>query len=471
MRRFATLTSILCTSLALPTLRQSMAELLYFVKGGQVQAPAVVKDGVVRIETSAGDFEFPTNDFRRIVPGFSAEREWPSRRATALEGPARAMRDAARWALENGLTTEACSMIRSAFEAEPNDSTNARMVALLDRIDAPTRDPDLSLLRQNIDVPLDAASGRHFTMLHERAAQSVVRARLELMDHVFITYYVVMAWQGIELPVPSERLVSVYFDDRAEYQRFLRTQSAGAFHSTLGYYHPTLRATVAFDVRTSGTLEGERESLARSHADRWDPADPRNREHRRRRLLFELESRALDHGTAAHETIHQLVVASGFAPRTGQFPLWLHEGFAAQFEVVRGGRWAGVGRVHDLRLADWKAAKGERDLVVLVRDTGFGRGYRRDLYAQCWALVFFLRETRPRSFAAYLDLLRAPEPSATPSDPDRALALFRKEFGDDLTALQQEWIRFVDGLRTPLGENMLDSDSTSSAPSSLPGRN
>ena len=38
--------------------------------------------------------------------------------------------------------------------------------------------------------------------------------------------------------------------------------------------------------------------------------------------------------------------------RFDDFPLWLHEGFAAPFEVVRGGRWAGFGHAHDL-LCPW----------------------------------------------------------------------------------------------------------------------
>ena len=74
---------------------------------------------------------------------------------------------------------------------------------------------------------------------------------------------------------------------------------------------------------------------ARSQAERL------RRDALRQQLLLDLDRRAIDWGTAAHETIHQLVVASGLSPRHGQFPLWLHEGFAAQFEVVRGGAGPG----------------------------------------------------------------------------------------------------------------------------------
>ena len=141
--------------------------------------------------------------------------------------------------------------------------------------------------------------------------------------------------------------------------------------------------------------------------------DRLGRDARRQRLLLDLDRRAIDDGITAHETVHQLVTASGLAPRHDDFPLWLHEGFAADFEVVRGGRWAGIGRAHDIRLPDWRAIDPAPRLAPLLRDVGFGRGYRRDLYAQAWALVYFLRKQHPREFVTFLDLLRTPDDEAS----------------------------------------------------------
>ena len=82
--------------------------------------------------------------------------------------------------------------------------------------------------------------------------------------------------------------------------------------------------------------------------------DRLEREAAYRTAILDLDWRAIDLGTAAHEMIHQLAADSGLLPRHDAFPYWLHEGFAAQFEVIRGGRWAGIGRAHDLRLIDWR---------------------------------------------------------------------------------------------------------------------
>ena len=49
----------------------------------------------------------------------------------------------------------------------------------------------------------------------------------------------------------------------------------------------------------------------------------------------------INEGTAAHEIIHLLAANSGLLPRHDAFPIWLQEGLAMQFEVIRGGRWAG----------------------------------------------------------------------------------------------------------------------------------
>jgi hypothetical protein len=177
-------------------------------------------------------------------------------------------------------------------------------------------------------------------------------------------------------------------------------------------------------------------------------------------LLLDLDRRAIDLGTAAHEMIHQLVVDSGLIAQHDAFPIWLHEGLAAQFEVIRGGRWAGISRAHDLRLPDWRRLQTPLHLERLVRGAGFGRGYQRDLYAQAWALVYFLRTQHPREFLTFIDLLRNPaagpssassDGAATPVVPEsRVFNAFTRSFGPDLEHVEEEWHAFMKTVQTPL---------------------
>ena len=158
-------------------------------------------------------------------------------------------------------------------------------------------------------------------------------------------------------------------------------------------------------------------------------------------LLLELDWRAIDLGTAAHEMIHQLASDSGLVSRHDAFPHWLHEGLAAQFEVIRGGRWAGISRAHDLRLPDFRRLQSPPRLERLVRDAGFGRGYQRDLYAQAWALVYYLRTQHPREFLTFVDLLRGPSSNGPAAPAGRWVTAFSMPFSAPSGPISTAWSR------------------------------
>ena len=188
-------------------------------------------------------------------------------------------------------------------------------------------------------------------------------------------------------------------------------------------------------------------------------------------MLLDLDRRSIDLGTAAHEMIHQLAVESGLVPRHDAFPHWLHEGLAAQFEVIRGGRWSGISRAHDLRLPDWRKIQDPIALERLVRDAGFGRGYQRDPYAQAWALVYYLRTRHSREFLTFLDLLRGPDIGGDADSPplsrgDRVFRAFQRAFGSDVDALERDWRAFMATVKTPLEQNRPADEKTPTAASS-----
>ena len=179
--------------------------------------------------------------------------------------------------------------------------------------------------------------------------------------------------------------------------------------------------------------------------------DRLEREVRREELLLDLERRAINEGTAAHEIVHLLAANSGLLPRNDAFPVWLQEGLAMQFEVIRGGRWAGISRANDPRLLDWRRIQPAPSLEPVVRDLGYGRGYRRDLYAQAWSLVYYLRLEHGPQFLTFLDLLRGPDASLADLLPsDRSLTAFRRAFGSDLETLDRDWHQYMATVQTPL---------------------
>jgi hypothetical protein len=473
--------SVLVALASLP--RSSKAELLYFKNGGQIQAPATFDGNLVTIELPEGSSEFLRDDFRKLVPGFVPEREWEGRLRQSRTGGFSARYDALWWALENGLTSQAVAQVQELHTLDPRHGPTARMAAATSRLERPCSDPDAKEFRKALGVPTSVARGPHILLFHQQTEAEAAQ-RVALLEQVMISYYLVFAAQGIELKVPERRLVFGWFASQTDYLAFLHAQDADAFATTRGYFHPTWNAVVAYDSRSSDrqrtgheSSQARREELKefRATVDRLPPgaklrvtltgdtgrvlgrasaialADQLDREVRREDLLLDLERSAFDDGTATHELIHLLVANSGLVPSYNAFPVWLQEGLATQFELMRGGRWAGIGRAHDIRLPDWRQIQPAPSLEPLVRDVGFGRGYRRDSYASAWSLVYFLRSRHSAEFLTFIDLLRSPDTALDELSPsDRTLSAFRRAFVADLEPLEREWREFMKLVQTSL---------------------
>jgi len=478
----------------------SRADLIYFRNGGAIQAPATMRGDSVVIDLVEEEYVFLPEDVAKRLPGFEPSEEWKTRRERTRDAGVDARFADAWWALENGLTSEASDAIRLIHRESPGHAAAARMAAAIARLETPCEEPAIPGLRGALRVAFDTARGPHVLLLHQ-AGDAEATARVALLERIVMTYYLTFAGSGIDLRVPKKRLVFAWFADQADYLAFVRSQAGAAFESSRGYYHPTWDAVVSFEARSAesdrreqAVLSDRREELDgfRTILDRLPPGararvvladepprtlgkaagaalvDRLSRDVRRRELLLIDRRIAMDDGIAAHETVHMLAAASGLSPRHDAFPIWLQEGLAMQFEVVRGGRWAGVGRAHDIRLADWRNLDPPPPLAPLIRDKGFGRGYQRDSYVQAWALVYFLRARRPDRFVAYLDLLRNPsppmteEPSGTTSPPSDA---FSRAFGDDLESLERDWHDFLRSAATPLEANAPPKPVASPRPS------
>jgi len=422
------------------------------------------------------------------VPGFWPEAEWEARRQKAQTRGFAARYTAAWWAIENGLTREVIPEIRALHQVDPKHASTARMATVLDRLDRPCADPDFAAFQHALGSGFAVARGPHVLLLHQHS-DADAQERIATLERVLTGYHLLLAAQGIELRVPPRRLVSAWFATQKDYLAFLHAQGADPFATTRGYFHPTWDAVVAFDARGTDQDRQARETLSSRREELHQLADQVDRAPARSRVklkvtgepartvgrveakafldgvdreitceltLLELDRRSIDLGTAAHEMIHQLAAGTGLVNGPDGFPYWLQEGFAAQFEVIRGGRWAGISRAHDLRLPDWRKLTASLPLERLIRDAGFGHGYSRDLYAQAWALVYYLRTQHPQQFLTFIDLLRSPPEdtsSLSPSRGDRFFQAFQRAFGTDLANLERNWRLFMNTVKTPLEQH------------------
>jgi hypothetical protein len=327
-------------------------------------------------------------------------------------------------ALAVGETHRAVSRLREAHRAEPGHPTTARLVEVLNRLERPCEEVELSeSLRRVLPEGSRLERSDHVALWHQGTPESA-RERLEVLERVVLTFYLVFTASGFDLDVPRQRLPFLWLADHRAYVEFLRVEGAEPFLSTTGFYHPTRRMVVTYDVA--------RASEAPGFAARFAGIDPR----------------AVAVGTATHELVHQLMSVSGLVDSSEDFPRWLHEGLAMQFEAAPEGSWAGFGRVHHIRLADWERAARSHRLLPVIRDEGLERGYQRGRYAEAWALVYFLRQRHPRQFVALLDLLRVPR--RRPGPPaDHYERVFRQALGPDLNRLEREWVEFIERLEPP----------------------
>jgi hypothetical protein len=468
------------------------ADLIYFRGGGDVQLPATSDGDQIVLILPDGKLALHRDAMVKHVQGFWPPDEWESRRRAARGAGFAARSAAAWWAIENGLTEEAAGEVRELHALDPKHGPTARMAAVLERLERPCPDPDVAAFRAALGVETRVASGPHVLLLHQHS-ESEAAERVAVLERVVAAFHLLFAAQGMELRVPRHKLVSAWFADREDYLAFLHRQGADAFATASGYFHPTWDAVVACDARSGAQQRAARAALAarreelRRYSAMLEQAPPRSRlrlklgdeparsvgradgralierleqEVSYRTALLDLDWRSSDLGLAAHEMVHQLMADSGLLPRHDAFPYWLHEGFAAQFESIRGGRWAGITRANDRRLPDWRGLQTSARLERLLRDAGFGRGYQRDVYAQAWALVYYLRTRHPGEFLTFLDLLRNPLVEAGSDDKaavdsaggprgERVLWAFRRAFGNDLDAMDRDWHQYMAGIQTP----------------------
>ena len=103
-------------------------------EGRSVQAPISISGKRSR-SGSGRQPRIPPRDFRKLVPGFLPEAEWPRRLEKARAAGFAARYEAVWWAIENGLTREVAAEIRVLHSANPTHAPTARMVAALDKLE------------------------------------------------------------------------------------------------------------------------------------------------------------------------------------------------------------------------------------------------------------------------------------------------------------------------------------------------
>jgi hypothetical protein len=275
---------------------------------------------------------------------------------------------------------------------------------------------------------------KHYLILYNTSAAYAewVGALFERLHDAFYNFW---SRSGVALREPEFPLVALVFDSQASYAEHARHELGEATASIIGYYSLTTNRMTMYDLTGVEQAAGGRSSPARINQILSQP--------RAERTV----------ATIVHEATHQIAFNSGLQVRFADVPFWLSEGIAIYFEtpdLKRSKGWGGIGAVNRVNLLNFRKYLETRPRGSLAQLLSDDKRFRdpktsADAYAEAWALNYFLIRTRKAAYIRYLQDLAALPPQRF-LEPDERIAQFRQHFGDDLDALEAEFLKHMRGV-------------------------
>lgn len=224
------------------------------------------------------------------------------------------------------------------------------------------------------------------------------------------------------------------FSQRSEFDAYCASDDVPPNGLIRGYYHPATNRIALYERPSSGPnyrTVSNRPSVRASDSD-LDPATVQ---------------------TLLHEGIHQLAFNAGLHSRIGANPRWVVEGFAEMMEgdgTFDEKQFRGASALNPERLRHFRAylsqVREETIAQFIANDELYFRQNVLNAYSQAWALSYFLAETRPSKYAAYLKIISTRDSLDQEYSATERLADFQKVFGSDLDWLEVQFVRFIEGL-------------------------
>ncbi|MHC2068769.1 DUF1570 domain-containing protein [Bremerella sp. T1] len=273
------------------------------------------------------------------------------------------------------------------------------------------------LLLSEFGQGYDVTGTGNYLVVHPAGQEDEWADQFEKLFRSFHHYFTV---RGIQ-PVKSEfPLVAVVFPDFRSYQLYAAKDGMRVSPGTVGYYSSRTNRVALYDV---------------THGHHDNPMWQENM------------------ATIIHEATHQTAFNTGIHSRYAPQPKWLVEGLATMFEAP--GVWDSrnhpqfrdrVNKTRMLEFLEYMKTKRSPDSLaqfVATDDAYYNRP--STAYGEGWAMVFYLIETRPREFAAYVRKVatRSAEEEYT---PQQRLADFQEAFGRDISQLESHFTRYISQL-------------------------
>jgi hypothetical protein len=260
----------------------------------------------------------------------------------------------------------------------------------------------------------DVSTTRHYVVVHPHGQRDEWANRFEDLYNRFGHYFRV---RGFALQEPLYPLVAIVFRDKAEYFRRATASGTPMHPNALGHYDPATNRVFLYDA------------TANASGIEWsENAD-----------------------TIIHEATHQTAYNTGVHRRFALPPRWMVEGLATMFEAP--GVWSErydhtqSDRINRTRLDGFRRYITQRrqpgSLARLLAGDDLFRSDVDAAYAEAWALSFYLSETQPRMYAAYLQKT-AERPIFTDYPAVERVADFQSVFGSDMKLFEAKFLRYME---------------------------
>ncbi len=317
------------------------------------------------------------------------------------------------------------------------DPAGAPVVGAAASVGAAVRTDDRDLADQF--PALRAMRRAPYRVMTDLPAATVEPALLALDD--LRRQFAVVFGELIVDPRPLSEIEVVYFRYAADYRRYTR-QQAPALESSAGYYAAHHDRLILVSQPARNEPGHPRGALPASPL--GSPAAPINRSLASWSAMASPASTTLAERVIRHEGAHQLFCHYGIHSQFALEPTWITEGLAEYCVPAKiGARHAG----HWPRLREWARNDRLLSLGVLLNHRDpvgfFALDPRRAelAYAQSWALVYYLMESRHR--AGFLELLRVyrdtPRATARLVEDAEPRQLLLQALGTSQAALEAEW--------------------------------
>lgn len=259
-----------------------------------------------------------------------------------------------------------------------------------------------------------------------------------------------------------KRLKVVLYSDKDDYLRFVDRLGQDLTKAS-GFYHRTENISVFYD---QGTDEGYEALYAmnkqlqaikeRSKRDRSPATRDVVRFADTIQLLTEVSRENSDIEVVSHEATHHMAGNTGLMPGNAPVPVWAAEGLATYFESPKDAAWSGIGAVNKERLDWYRELARDRthsNIDFIVSDQVFTRTATHEAslhaYGQAWAFTHFLMAKHFDKLIEWY-MLVANKPKDKPLTQKELVDTFDRVFGKNRTALDNEWRRYMNSLKTDL---------------------